>query len=307
MTYTCKHTSADWPIAAAMLPFPGSQDADEAVWRKQLAQVRFEGFTAIDLTDNWVRIADLSRERLALLKGLLEEYGLTPVAVSAIRRSVIDPVDWEGNLAYSHRVIDAAAFLGAEIVSVGLHRPLLDAQARALWFWTQPGPVDSHDPDNWRRAVTRLRELGEHVERAGMALSLEMYEDTLLGTADSAVRLVTDIDMSSVGLNPDLGNIYRLHRPIEDFLVSVEKCMPHANYWHMKSYSRDVDAEGHVTTVPAPMAFGTANYRQAIQIATDAGFDGPMCVENYGGDGLTVSAENMRYIRRMLAVALNEI
>ncbi len=102
-----------------------------------------------------------------------------------------------------------------------------------------------------------------------------MYEDTLLGTADSAVRLVTDIDMSSVGLNPDLGNIYRLHRPIEDFLVSVEKCMPHANYWHMKSYSRDVDAEGHVTTVPAPMAFGTANYRQAIQIATDAGFDGP--------------------------------
>ncbi|WP_204519840.1 sugar phosphate isomerase/epimerase family protein [Actinomyces procaprae] len=172
MTYTCKRTSADWPIAAAMLPFPGSQDADEAVWRKQLAQVRFEGFTAIDLTDNWVRIADLSRERLALLKGLLEEYGLTPVAVSAIRRSVIDPVDWEGNLAYSHRVIDAAAFLGAEIVSVGLHRPLLDAQARALWFWTQPGPVDSHDPDNWRRAVTRLRELGEHVERAGMALSL---------------------------------------------------------------------------------------------------------------------------------------
>ncbi|RAX18890.1 MULTISPECIES: sugar phosphate isomerase/epimerase [Actinomyces] len=307
MTYTGKRTSANWPIAAAMLPFPDSQDADEYTWRKQLAQVRFEGFTAVDLTDNWVRVGDLSRERLALLKGLLKEYGLAPSAISAIRRSVIDPVGWEDNLEYSHRVIDAAAFLGSEIVSVGLHRPLLGAQAHALWFWTQPGPVDSRDPDNWHRAVTRLRELGEHAVSLGLLLSLEMYEDTLLGTADSAVRLVTDIGMSGVGLNPDLGNLYRLHRPIEDFLVSVEKCMPYANYWHMKSYSRDVNAEGHVTTVPAPMAFGTANYREAIQIAIDAGFDGPMCVENYGGDGLTVSAENMRYIRRMLAVALNEI
>ena len=54
------------------------------------------------------------------------------------------------------------------------------------------------------------------------------------------------------------------------------------------------------------MAHGSANYRRAIQIAVEAGFEGPFCVEHYGGDGLSVSAENRDYIRRMLAVALGE-
>lgn len=306
MTTSPKHTSGAWPIAAAMLPFPNSQDADPAVWLEQLRQVAGEGFTEVDLTDNWLRIGDLDDLRLAALSAVLKEAGLRPIAVSAIRRSVIDPRDGDDNLAYSHRVLEAAKVIGTEVVSFGLHRPLTPEQQEAFWFWTAPGPVDSTDDETWQLAVTRLRELGTHAAELSIEMSLEMYEDTLLGSSGSAVRLVRDIGLDNVGLNPDLGNLYRLHRPIEDFLTAVERCMPHANYWHVKNYFRSEDAAGNVVSLPAPMAYGSANYRRAIEIAIEAGFDGPFCVEHYGGDGLTVSAENRDYIRRMLAVALKE-
>ncbi|MBB1510601.1 sugar phosphate isomerase/epimerase [Tessaracoccus sp. MC1756] len=299
-------TSTSWPIAAAMLPFPDSQEADPEVWRSQLDQVAREGFTEVDLTDNWLRIGDLDEARLDALRGVLGDVGLNPIGVSAIRRSVIDPEAGEDNLAYSHRVLEAAKAIGTKVVSFGLHRPLTPEQRDAFWFWTAPGPVDATDDETWSMAVARLRELGLHAAELGLEMSLEMYEDTLLGSSESAVRLVKDIDLANVGLNPDLGNLYRLHRPIEDFLTAVERCMPHANYWHVKNYFRSEDAAGNVVSLPAPMAHGSANYRRAIQIAVDAGFHGPFCVEHYGGDGLSVSAENRDYIRRMLAVSLKE-
>jgi sugar phosphate isomerase/epimerase len=299
-------SSETWPIAAAMLPFPASHDAPAETWLAHLAEVAYEGFTEVDLTDSWLRVGDLEPARRAELADALRRTGLTPVAVSAIRCSVIDPDDGDANLAYSHRTIDAAAELGCTVVSVGLHRPLTEAQRGTLWFWTVDGPKD--DPADWDLAVRRLRELGEHAAQVGLALSLEMYEDTLLGSAASAVRLVEDIAHPAVGLNPDLGNLYRLHRDVEPFQAAVAACAPHANYWHVKSYSRDVDpGTGAVTAVPAPMYAGSMDWRTAIRTAVAAGFDGPFCVEHYGGDGLSVMAENHRYLRRLLAVATGEV
>ncbi|NLF04752.1 MAG: sugar phosphate isomerase/epimerase [Actinomycetales bacterium] len=290
-----------------MLPFPDAQDAPAESWLDQLAQVAFEGFEHVDLTDGWVRAGDLASSRRTELVDVLRRTGLDPVALSAIRRSVIDPERGAENLAYSHRTLDAAAELGCRIVSVGLHRPLLPAQREALWFWTEPGPRDANDVDTWQLAVSRLRELGNHAAELGLELSLEMYEDTLLGSAASAVRLVQDIDLDAVGLNPDLGNLYRLHQPVEDFQAAVAACLPVSNYWHIKSYLRDEEPRtGQVVSVPAPMESGSINYREAVRTALDAGFTGPFCVEHYGGDGLAVSAANARYLRRLLAVVTGE-
>ncbi|GIG29159.1 sugar phosphate isomerase/epimerase family protein [Cellulomonas marina] len=302
------YSSATWPVAAAMLPFPPSQDASADTWHDQLAEVAAEGFTEVDLTDGWVRAGDLEPGRLAELADVLRSTGLHPEALSAIRRSVIDPEAGEDNLAYSHRTIDAAAELGCSVVSVGLHRPLTEAQRRVLWFWTVDGPRDDDSAETWALAVRRLRELGEHAADAGLALSLEMYEDTLLGSADSAVRLLEDIGHPSVGLNPDLGNLFRLHRDVEVFQEAVARTLPVANYWHVKSYHRDTDPRtGAVVAVPAPMYAGSLDYRSAVRHAVQVGYTGPFCVEHYGGDGLSVAAENRTYLRKLLAVATGEV
>ena len=131
-------------------------------------------FTDVDLTDNWLRIGDLDDARLQQLADVLARAGLAPIAVSAIRRSVIDPEDGEDNLAYSHRVLEAAKKLGSRVVSFGLHRPLSPEQQEAFWFWTAPGPVDATDDATWQLAVTRLRELGSHAAELGLQLSLEL-------------------------------------------------------------------------------------------------------------------------------------
>jgi len=300
-------TSASWPIAAAMLPFSDSHDAGAETWFDQLAQVAFEGINCVDVTDSWVRPGDLSEVRLDELSATIAEAGLDPIAISAIRRSVIDPASGDDNLAYSHRTLDAAARLGIPLVSFGLHRPLLPGQRTTQWFWTEPGPFDDHSDATWELATVRIRELGNHASALGIAISLEMYEDTLIGTVDGGLRLVDSVGLPNVGLNPDLGNMYRLHRDVEDFLEASARCAPVSNYWHVKSYFRDEDrARDFVTTVPAPMEFGSMNYRSAINVAINSGFAAPFCVEHYGGDGLSVAGRNGEYVRRMIAVSLGE-
>ncbi|MEJ1229723.1 MAG: fumarylacetoacetate hydrolase family protein [Galbitalea sp.] len=189
-----------WPIVAALLPFPAvgrdggsAQTADTPLWRKVFAQVARAGFQAVDLTDSWVRIADLDAVQLDRFAAAAHESGLSSLSVSLIRRSVIDPDRGDDNLEYSHRAIEAAAHLGAVVVSVGLHRPLSEEQRSRLWFWTAGGHKDPvGDRDVWDTAVRRFRELGDHAAQLGVLLSLELYEDTYLGTAESAVRLVEE-------------------------------------------------------------------------------------------------------------------
>ncbi len=301
------YTAENWPITAAMLPFPGTSaqgthtnDADPSAWAEVLTEVKEAGFANADLTDSWVRPGDLSTDRLAEFKQTAQDVGIGTPAISAIRCSVIDGRNWEANLAYSHRTIDAAAELGCEVVSFGLHQAITPEQQKQLWFWTVEGHKDPEgDRETWGNAVSRLRELGRHAAGVGLLLSLEMYEDTYLGTADSSVRLVQDIGLPNVGLNPDLGNLIRLHRPVEDWRELVAKTLPYANFWHMKNYLRDEDASRDMyVAMPSPMESGLINYREAFKVALAAGFQGILCTEHYGGDGLSVSASNQDYLRR---------
>jgi sugar phosphate isomerase/epimerase len=297
------HTSKTWPIAAALHQFahPRVQDAPADDWLRDLREVKRVGFDHVDLTDNWLRVGDLTPERLTEFELTLVASGLRLPAISITRRSVIDPETGDDNLAYTHRTIEAAATLGVEVLSLGLHRPFTEAQRQQLWFWNAHGATDPDDPEVWALAVKRFREIGEHAADAGMIVSLEMYEDTYLGTADSSVRLIEEIGLPNVGLDPDIGNLVRLHRPIEDWREMLAKTLPYTNYWQVKNYYRDEDpATGAVFTHPAPLALGFINYRDAIREALALGFQGVLTCEHYGGDGLGVSADNMRYLRTLL-------
>lgn len=303
---------ADWPIAAAMLQFPAvdregtsTLDAEPEAWQGAFDEIREAGFDLVEINDNWLRVGDLSDRRLDELAeaGRAEQVDLTSVCV--VRSSVIDPQVGLENLAYSHRTLEAAARLGAGVVSIGFHRPLTPEQRRRLWFWTAQGEIDApDDPENWRLAVERVTDLGRHAARLGLDLTLEMYEDTYLGTAASSVRLVTEVGLDNVGLNPDVGNLVRLHRPIDDWRETLAATLPYANYWHVKNYHRDEDpVTGGYTALPAPLELGLINYRHAVRDAVEAGFRGTFVCEHYGGDGLSVAALNRDYLRRVLPSA----
>jgi hypothetical protein len=71
----------------------------------------------------------------------------------------------------------------------------------------------------------------------------------------------------------------------------------------VKNYARDENrATGLVSTMPSYMESGLINYREAVAVAIREGFQGVICTEHYGGDGLSMSAANRDYLRRILPV-----
>ena len=307
------YTADSWPIACAMLPFGGTDskgnpihDAEPEEWAKHLRLVRTLGFTEVDPTDTWVRVADLSPERLAEFSSVLADVGLTIPAISTSRRSVLDAERGEEYLAYSHRLLDRAAEIDVPMVSFGFFQALTPEQQQALWFWLVDGHRDPDDAEVRARAASLIRELAEHAQQNGQQITLEMYEDTYVGTADSAVAFLHEVDHEACGLNPDLGNLIRLHRPMEPVQGMFDKVLPYTNYWHVKNYLRDEDpASGTVTTFPVPMEMGLINYRSIITQALSLGYSGAFLCEHYGSDSLGVCARNREYVREILATVLD--
>jgi sugar phosphate isomerase/epimerase len=302
------HAPEDWPIAAAMLQFPPHaadgtpvEKLDPDEWRRLLQPVVDEGFTHLELSTAWLPLGDLDRARLTALRDVLDDAGLAVPGIGVVRRSILHPERGERNLAFSHRTIDAAAALGADVVCLGLHDTLTPEQQRALWFWTVPQDEAPADPDARDLAVRRFRELGDHAADLGVELSLELYENTYLGSADEAIRFLDDIGHDAVGLNPDLGNLIRQQRPTDTWEYLVSVTAPRTNYWHIKNYARLEDpATGTVLTHPSSLEHGIVNYRAAVRYAIAHGFSGAFVVEHYGGDGLSVGATNATYLRRIL-------
>lgn len=279
-----------------------AQDAPEEFWIAQLKAVSAQGFDAVEINDSWLKPALLSPQRRAALVEAAREAGLSIPSVHIQRVSPIAPGAADENLAYGHGSIDAVAEMGAAVYSTGLHQPLTEAQRQALWFWTADGPADPiDDPDTWNLAVARIRELGRHAAELGLRLALELYEDTYLGTADSAVRFVTEVGLDNVGLNPDVGNLIRLHRPVEDWRELYAKTLPYANYWHLKNYQRDESADRSLAVAfPSTLRDGLINYRDVVALALEVGYDGIFTCEHYGGDSLGVCGENRRYLETLL-------
>ena len=142
-------------------------------------------------------------------------------------------------------------------------------------------------------------------EKVLKKISLEIYEDTFVGTPEDAVSFYKDVDHPAVGINPDIGNLFRLHRPMPKYTDMYNTVLPYANYWHIKNYIRDEDpATGSYMSTPAPLQTGTINYREVIRTALRMGYSSPFMTKHYKSDWLGVSAENAQYIRQVLKAAL---
>lgn len=302
------HTPEDWPIAAAMLQFPGQtaqgislREAGPEKWFRDLSIIAAEGFNSVEIPSAWLPIGEMDAGEHAEMKAVLEDVGLSVCATSVVRRSIIEKGREAENLALTHAAIDATAAIGSPLICLGLHEALQPQQLDVTWFWTMPTHHNPNDRAKWDQAVAGYQELADHARDVGVEISLELYEGTYLCSADSAVAFLGDIDRDNVGLNPDLGNLVRAQNPIEPWESMAIKTFPHANYWHVKNYSRvELPQSDLYLTTPSPMASGLIDYRKAIAFAIAHGFKGAFLCENYGGDGLSVSAENRRYIQRLL-------
>lgn len=272
-----------------------------AIWAAELAELAAEGFEAIDLVDSWLAPGELDESELRDLRAAIAAAGVELAGVSVIRRSVVDPQDGEANLAFTLRSVEAAAALGAPIVSIGFHRPLTPEQ-RAAPFWMVDAPDDARDEATWQLAIDRVGEVAAHARSLGLGVALEMHERTLLDSSAGVLRIVEGVGADNLGVNPDVGNLVRVPHPlVETWEDTLRAVLPHTTYWHVKNYTRlEHPASGLVLSAPSELAAGVVDYRMAIRDALAVGFAGPICIEHYGGDGLGVIARGRAYVEDVL-------
>jgi sugar phosphate isomerase/epimerase len=257
------------------------------------------GFDAVDLVDSWLAPGYLSAAELRELAAVLGDTGLRLAGISVVRRSVIDPRDGTANLDYTLRSLDAAAALGAPVVSIGFHRPLTPEQ-RSASFWLVDPPRDDRSEANWALAAERVGRVVARAEELGIAVALELHEGTLLDSAAGALRVIELVGSTSLGVNPDLGNLVRVPEPLAaSWEETLRAVLPHTTYWHVKNYAR-VERPGLVVTLPSELEAGHVDYRRALGLALDAGYAGPVCIEHYEGDALGAIARGRAYVEQVV-------
>jgi sugar phosphate isomerase/epimerase len=287
-------------IAGSTLPLPPAAPGCDG-WASALTTLVACGFDSVDLVDSWVAPADLGDDGVAVLGEALAAAGLTLAGISVVRRSVIDPDSGSANLDHTLRTVDAAQKLGAPVVSIGLHRPLT-AEQRRYPFWMVDSPRDARDEEIWALAAERIATIAGAADAAGVQIALELHEGTLIDSAAGALRLIEAIGLPNVGINLDLGNLVRVPAPLaEPWRETVERAAGRVNYWHLKNYVRlEHPRAGLVVSAPVALGDGYVDYGWALRRVLAAGYDGPLCVEHYGGDALWAMREGRRYLEHVL-------
>jgi sugar phosphate isomerase/epimerase len=257
------------------------------------------GFDAVDLVDSWLEPATLPASALRELGAVLADTGLRLAGISVVRRSVIDPRDGMANLDYTLRSLNAAAVLGAPVVSIGFHRPLTQEQREAS-FWLVDPPRDDRSEATWALAAERVGQVVARAQELGITVALELHEGTLLDCGAGALRVIDMVGSPSLGVNPDLGNLVRVPGPLaERWEETLRAVLPRTTYWHVKNYSR-VERPGLVVTIPSELEAGAIDYRRALGLALDAGYSGPVCIEHYEGDALGAIARGRAYVEQVV-------
>jgi sugar phosphate isomerase/epimerase len=270
------------------------------VWSAELSRLARRGFSTIDFVDAWFPLDGLPERTLHDLRSAIEDAGVRLAGVSVVCCSVIDPEHGQANLERILRSVDATACLGAPVLSIGFHRPLTEEQKTGP-FWMRQAPTDKRDEEHWRVAADRVATVSERCARYDIALSLELYEGTLLGDARGALRILEDVNRENVGVNPDIGNLVRVPELMEEsWRETIALCSGRINYWHLKNYIRLEHPSGLVLSTPSPLSSGEIDYRHALAVARAGGYEGPLCIEHYGGDSIWEMEQGRRYLETLL-------
>jgi sugar phosphate isomerase/epimerase len=293
-------------FAAGMLQFPSAYSnchdiaaASPEQWYRMLKPIAVEGFKALEIANGWLDIRGLDAGRCRDFAAVLADLDLTAIGCVVANRSLAVRGDRRLHLDFSKEVIAAASRLAIPYVCLGLHGMVPRQPQGPFWFWNQRQSLA--DPQEWDNTVAALRALCVYAADLGVKISLELFPDTFAGSAQEALRLFDAVGHPSFGLNPDLGNFVRLQSEIIDWEQMALEVLPATNYWHVKNYAYLEHPETGLTlTHPAALPSGVINYRKLLTLALQSGYAGPVIIEHYGGDGLAVSGDGLRYLGRVV-------
>jgi len=180
----------------------------------------------------------------------------------------------EARLAYARKCVDFAAALGVKIVT--FHMGVL--------------PKDPADPI-YRQMLNAVTTIAAYAAERGTSISLETGQET----GEELARFLDRITVARVGVNFDIANfvLYGMDTPPN----ALRRLLPRVTSLHVK--------DGNPPAAPRALGRetrlgeGQGQVRECLKMLRDAGFSGPLVIENYVARNL--KTEPMDELRRAKA------
>ena len=269
------------------------QRHDPQTWNAQLRLLADQGFTAVDFSELWLPMADLSAGDVERLADGVAAAGLDVAGVSIVDVPLACPDKQAEAIAKVRRAIRVTSRLGAPFLSLGFHALPAPGQWPPQW--------QASDDNEFARAGRNLAPLAAEARGEGIELTMEMFERGVLDRSANLLAIIAACGAERVGANPDLANLLRPPWPlVEEWDQTFAALAPHVNYWHVKNGMRIALPEGGAAYQPTDMQSGTIDYRSAVHEAVRAGFRGPLAIEHYGGDAITHAARGRAYLTKII-------
>jgi sugar phosphate isomerase/epimerase len=264
---------------------------DSADRQKYLAKVKEIGFDGIELGVSGGSDADIDT-----LRRQLEDAG-TPCV--AIRGGGANRERLEATVRFTAKI-------GAGVVNSTVTTPPSDPNAKGTFRGenVSQGASRTASAEDYERTAKVISDVAPVAADLGVAISIEIHQNSIADNSESALRLLDLIDQPNVGVNPDLGNIYWTYDvPEESCEDAIVALAPRSNYWHCKNLFRvNIPELEFSAFLQAPLCDGEIDYRFAISAMLGAGYDGYLAIEGIRlGDQFYNDGKSVAYVKSVVA------
>lgn len=277
-----------WSLATIVFAPRGGHAADggERGRRELFRWAAATGFAGVEVSPRWCDVLAMSSAERRTLQAEIADAGLVVSGVNLDRCLLAGAPEEAAHWDRLQRGLDAAADLGAGVVDFALSGSFETLPDRPVWHGAD------FTSSQWSCTVERIRDLAARAAERNVALSVELHDDGLLDTATACLHFREAVDARNLGVNPDIGNLYRGPQAPEPWEPTVMLLAPWTNCWHLKNYRGGE---------PAPLDDGDIDYERVMEILLSAGFDGWASVESRAGEMRASQAQSLAFLRATLA------
>lgn len=147
----------------------------------------------------------------------------------------------------------------------------------------------------WQRTVQEASQACDRADKLNLTLVVEMHAGTLADTAQSAKRLVEQVNRECFKLNFQVASEPDGQTPQE----RLEMVLPWVAHVHAQNYGRLPGCQGE-NVARAPLAAGAVSYPNLLALLRSAGYSGSIAVEfayDETGDKRQALAEDLQFLR----------
>lgn len=272
-----------------------------ATW---LPKVHDLGFDGIEIANNTVGGPGASLEQVRELRKELEDNGAPCVCVRG-GGGLANPRTAAANRQRIEEAIKFASQMGCNLVNTTVGAPTVSTIPGGFVGEpvSQGSSRDAHESD-YVETARGFRDLARIAADAGVEISIEVHQHSIVDNSWSALHLLELIDQPNVGINPDLGNIlWTYDVPEETSEQAILALAPKAKYWHCKNLRRvHIPENKHTIFLRMPLPNGDIDYRFAISAMAAAGYQGYLAVEGMQlGDQIQEDCRSIAYAKNVLA------